>query len=1467
MLVSVLMILLAFALLRLRAHGRWLGYFFPIAVILLTVLTGLQYGLHKITGEGINGAVFYHLKTGLEGGDVSQYSWEIAMAFAALALVAGALWFARGWLQPGSYASAPVWDTLTALFILAAVMLHPALIASAAYSLRFSLADQQVEGFHDPPRQPAGPEKPRNLVIVYLESLERTYMDEARFPGLTPALSALQNKAITFTDIGQTTGATFTVGGMVATQCGVPLILSGGGGNQMRVTQFMTGATCLGDILSEADYQLSYMGGASLQFAGKGAFFQSHGFDQVRGRDELLPLLNDPSYKSEWGLQDDSLFELARANLDQLSASGRPFVLSLLTLDTHHPNGHASTNRGCAGLEYDDGSNPILNAVLCNDFLVGQFIEEILSGPNAANTVVAVMSDHLAMGNTATDQLKSGPRRNLFMLLDQNSLASPRQVDRPATTLDVGPTLLSYLGFDIPKMGLGVDLLGTEPTMPEELGVAADDRQNLNAHVLGFQSVYTRLWDFPDISDGLYVNVEGSEASYGSSAFPIPIMLAFDGDHAITEISLSKDPAYNDSLTQVVLKQPSGTSYMWFDDCRALGVLRPSERLEDRKALCLASGQRGVSATVRAVPRSTYLSTEELATMLTPSHDGAGASDTETLERIGKLRGDLAEVVTYEALETGDRGVLLQSSAFGAGSSLVRRQTTDTLATGQDWRVGRGLHLLGISADGRAKRLDSMDQCQRGFKASDHTPWAEQISASKDRFVAHVLLVKDTAYCGRAADKIAPALEGLAMPMLSALKSRQPYIGLIDASGDVQEFGNAAFPRVRLLLMPAGAVPPQHTPAKVVEATQIAPKAPKPVIVAKTATLTQPIPAPTTVTTAASAKIDEPELLGCVTPEATTAQVPKTALPPAIRVAGQDMTGPLGFGNGWWAQESAGRWSSTRNLEFILVLPRTNRGLVLTLNLASFEDRVVTLFHDGVQLASQPVKGNVRFNAELGMLPRDVPLTLQLSIGGPDLTCPLSRGLSRDARQMGVMLKGFSLSESDGQAAQQPLVAVPAPAAVPSPAAAPEPAAVSGPFPLAVSMPLSGGAAKRTEGCTSPEPDRAIPIGGLTSLPLARVVPVPEAENSAFMGFGTGWWAPEAFGRWMGDGEAEIAVVLPDTPSGLTLALSVATFSAGPLDVVLSFEGQQISRQMAWGGQPFIADVSDLPREQQLRLVLTAPGVRLNCPAVRDQASDRRSLGLMLQSVRLDPETTVPFGSSIGLGGGRFGEWVASNSFDALGANLERFDVFEIDLEWTAEGELVCIDDWQQSFEARFGAPISSTPDHDLFRQLLAASPDAPRNCDLDGLAGWLRANPRTRIVTDVTNDPVAANAVISERHPDLRTQIIPQVSLPEHITELRALGFAEVIWEPEADMQLNAVTAEAQDKAPTALILTMDAAQGGLVQALTSSTALPVYLRASNDPDEVACWLSEGAAGILSDELGAEQVDALRDLPNPCPS
>lgn len=58
---------------------------------------------------------------------------------------------------------------------------------------------------------------------------------------------------------------------------------------------------CLGDILRAKDYHLEFMGGADTAFAGKGLFYQSHGFASVQGAKELLPGNPDASYVNSWG--------------------------------------------------------------------------------------------------------------------------------------------------------------------------------------------------------------------------------------------------------------------------------------------------------------------------------------------------------------------------------------------------------------------------------------------------------------------------------------------------------------------------------------------------------------------------------------------------------------------------------------------------------------------------------------------------------------------------------------------------------------------------------------------------------------------------------------------------------------------------------------------------------------------------------------------------------------------------------------------------------------------------------------------------------------------------------------------------------------------------------------------------------------------------------------------------------------
>ena len=94
-----------------------------------------------------------------------------------------------------------------------------------------------------------------------------------------PELQEIKKKAIVFADVHQVTHSGWTIGGMVASQCGVPLFSVARGNSLSVMNSFMSSATCMGDILRQHDYQLNYMGGADSEFGGKKNFYLSHGFE------------------------------------------------------------------------------------------------------------------------------------------------------------------------------------------------------------------------------------------------------------------------------------------------------------------------------------------------------------------------------------------------------------------------------------------------------------------------------------------------------------------------------------------------------------------------------------------------------------------------------------------------------------------------------------------------------------------------------------------------------------------------------------------------------------------------------------------------------------------------------------------------------------------------------------------------------------------------------------------------------------------------------------------------------------------------------------------------------------------------------------------------------------------------------------------------------------------------------------
>lgn len=280
----------------------------------------------------------------------------------------------------------------------------------------------------------------KNLLFIYLESLEQIYTDESVFPGLTPNLNTLASTGLNFTDMRQTEGAGWTVGALVTSQCGTPLLNDfGPGGNDILQNGFLDQAICLGDVLNQAGYRQVFLGGAAKEFAGKGSFLASHGYDEVYGKAELVGSLSDPAYLSGWGLYDDSLFNVAVEEYERLAASEQPFNLTVLTVDTHHPVGEASAS--CP--EYELIDNSILHAVRCTDFLLNSFLERINSNPAWENTVVILFSDHLAMRNVAQKYYPDGYNRKLFMIALNTGQSGNNNI--PGTHMDVVATVLDLL--------------------------------------------------------------------------------------------------------------------------------------------------------------------------------------------------------------------------------------------------------------------------------------------------------------------------------------------------------------------------------------------------------------------------------------------------------------------------------------------------------------------------------------------------------------------------------------------------------------------------------------------------------------------------------------------------------------------------------------------------------------------------------------------------------------------------------------------------------------------------------------------------------------------------------------------------------------------------------------------------------------------------------------------------------------
>ena len=517
------------------------------------VFLGVFYFFNYLSGDGLNEAVIFHIVHGISGFGVDEYIFPGILLFSFILFITLLI---RVMSSKLNYKSKK-FDSFNGLILICAILslvINPLINdLTNVISFKNNYADTDTNKYLNK-NDIKLIKNSKNIIFLYLEQFEQTYTDESLFPGLTPNLNRLKNQAVTFTNIISPKATNWTIAGMVASQCGIPLITNIEVANNMGgMDKFLSSARCIGDILADNSYNLHYINGSNLEFAGKGKFYKSHGFKAVEGWEELKSRLINNSYKSPWGLFDDSLYEINIDRLNNLRKDDKPYGLFTLTLDTHHPNGYLSSS--CRDKIYKEGTVSILTSIQSAYYLAASFIETIINDDSFKDTVLVVLSDHMALKNTATSILDKGERRNLFFIFSDD--LSSDKISKPGSMFDVAPTVMSLIGANTNGLGLGRNLFIEDSLM-------AGDKP-MNEIIEEIRPTIASLWSFPQIDDGFKISIKEEKILFGSRYVRLPALLLLDSENKTQEVIF--DFHYAKSLESRIMDLKNHQKFIWVDDC------------------------------------------------------------------------------------------------------------------------------------------------------------------------------------------------------------------------------------------------------------------------------------------------------------------------------------------------------------------------------------------------------------------------------------------------------------------------------------------------------------------------------------------------------------------------------------------------------------------------------------------------------------------------------------------------------------------------------------------------------------------------------------------------------------------------------------------------------------------------------------------------------------------------------------
>lgn len=302
---------------------------------------------------------------------------------------------------------------------------------------------EQMLSLYTPVHTPAGDEvfKPMNVVQIILESNSSEYYGR----GFTPFLDSLKNESLTYTT--SFANGRISLDAMASVLSSIPRM----GETFILTTSALHPLTsAAGELGRNKGYHTAFFHGAQEASMGFQAYSKSVGYNNYYGRESYG---DDDAFDGHWSIWDEEFLQYMAQKINTFQ---EPFASTVFTATSHHPYIIPERYKGI----FKEGTLPIHKCIAYTDMAVRRFFETASSMPWYKNTLFVICADHTNQVEIPEYGNEAGRYKVPIMFYMPDGSLKGRK-EGTIQQIDIMPTILGMLGYDLPYIAFGNDLTKT----------------------------------------------------------------------------------------------------------------------------------------------------------------------------------------------------------------------------------------------------------------------------------------------------------------------------------------------------------------------------------------------------------------------------------------------------------------------------------------------------------------------------------------------------------------------------------------------------------------------------------------------------------------------------------------------------------------------------------------------------------------------------------------------------------------------------------------------------------------------------------------------------------------------------------------------------------------------------------------------------------------------------------------------